>query len=252
MTTPAATPVSHPDATTRALPEYRRDPEGAQPPLDYPGYKSTALRHPAQPLVLLPHRLTEITGPLLGPGRLGELDHDLTRQHAGEPIGQRIIVHGTLRDGDGRPVPDSLIEIWQANAGGRYRHKVDRWPTPLDPNFTGAGRALTDSAGHYEFVTIKPGAYPWGNHDNAWRPAHIHFSVFGRAFTQRLVTQMYFPDDPLFAHDPIFNSVPDEAARRRMVSRFDLSRTVPQWALAFRFDIVLRGREATPFEEPGK
>jgi protocatechuate 3,4-dioxygenase, beta subunit len=252
VTTPAATPVNHLDAATRGLPEYRRDPEGTHPPLDYPGYKSTALRHPAEPLILLPHRLTEVTGPLLGPGRLGELDHDLTRQHAGEPIGQRIIVHGTLRDGDGRPVPDSLIEIWQANAGGRYRHKVDRWPTPLDPNFTGVGRALTDSAGRYEFVTIKPGAYPWGNHDNAWRPAHIHFSVFGQAFTQRLITQMYFPDDPLFAHDPIFNSVPDEAARRRMVSEFDLSRTVPQWALAFRFDIVLRGRVATPFEEPGQ
>ncbi|WP_028922435.1 protocatechuate 3,4-dioxygenase subunit beta [Pseudonocardia acaciae] len=253
MTRPATTPAGtagQSDATARGLPAYRRDPEGTQPPLDYPGYKSTALRHPSQPLVLLPHRLTEVTGPLLGPGRLGELDHDLTRQHAAEPIGQRIIVHGTLRDGDGRPVPDSLIEIWQANAGGRYRHKVDNWPTPLDPNFTGVGRALTDSAGRYEFVTIRPGAYPWGNHDNAWRPAHIHFSVFGRAFTQRLVTQMYFPDDPLFAHDPIFNSVRDEKARRRMVSEFDLSRTMPQWALAFRWDIVLRGREATPFEEP--
>ena len=231
------------------LPAYRPDPPGTHPPLDSPGYRSTALRHPTQPLVLLPHRLTEVTGPLLGPGRVGPLDHDLTRQHEAEPIGQRIIVHGTLRDSDGRPVPDSLVEIWQANAGGRYRHAIDDWPTPLDPNFTGVGRALTDARGHYEFVTIRPGAYPWGNHANAWRPAHIHFSVFGRAFTQRLVTQMYFPDDPLSAHDPILESVPDPAARRRLVSAFDWSRTVERWALGFRFDIVLRGRGATPFEE---
>ncbi|HEY2203725.1 MAG TPA: protocatechuate 3,4-dioxygenase subunit beta [Pseudonocardia sp.] len=234
------------------LPAYRRDPGGTHPPLDSPGYRSTGLRHPTRPLVLLPQRLTEVTGPLLGTGRVGPLDHDLTRQHEGEPQGQRIIVHGTLADGDGRPVPDSLVEIWQANAGGRYRHAADTWPSPLDPNFTGVGRALTDAAGRYRFVTIRPGAYPWGNHDNAWRPAHIHFSVFGRAFTQRLVTQMYFPDDPLFAHDPIFNSVPDEAARRRMISTFDLARTEEQWALAFRFDIVLRGLEATPFEEAGR
>jgi protocatechuate 3,4-dioxygenase, beta subunit len=238
--------------TTGTPPGYRPDPPGTHPPLDSPGYRSTRLRHPGRPLVLLPHRLTEVTGPLLGPGRLGPLDHDLTRQHAGEPQGQRIVVHGTLRDGDGRPVPDSLVEIWQANAGGRYRHKADSWPSPLDPNFTGVGRALTDSRGHYEFVTIRPGAYPWGNHENAWRPAHIHFSVFGRSFTQRLVTQMYFPDDPLFAHDPIFNSVPDEAARRRMISAFDLDNTVDHWALAFRFDIVLRGRASTPFEEAGR
>ncbi|WP_037079560.1 protocatechuate 3,4-dioxygenase subunit beta [Pseudonocardia spinosispora] len=241
----AGTPTSE----RLVLPTYRRDPEGTHAPLDSPGYRSTGLRHPNEPLVLLPQRLTEVTGPLLGPGRIGELDHDLTRQHEGEPQGQRIIVHGTLRDGDGRAVPDSLVEIWQANAGGRYRHQADQWPSPLDPNFTGVGRALTDSRGNYRFVTIKPGAYPWGNHDNAWRPAHIHFSVFGRAFTQRLVTQMYFPDDPLFAHDPIFNSVPDEKARRRMISQFDLANTETQWALAFRFDIVLRGREATPFEE---
>jgi protocatechuate 3,4-dioxygenase beta subunit len=246
---PMAVPTHH-VAEAGTLPQYRSDPDGSQPPLDFPAYRSTGLRHPNEPLILLPQRLTEVTGPVLGPGRVGPLDHDLTRQHAGEPIGQRIIVHGTLRDGNGRPVPNSLVEIWQANAGGRYRHKVDNWPSPLDPNFTGVGRALTDAHGHYEFVTIKPGAYPWGNHDNAWRPAHIHFSVFGRAFTQRLVTQMYFPDDPLFAHDPVFNSVPDEAARQRMVSQFDLDATVEQWALGFRFDIVLRGRSATPFEEP--
>ncbi|HEY0359094.1 MAG TPA: protocatechuate 3,4-dioxygenase subunit beta, partial [Mycobacteriales bacterium] len=160
----------------------------------------------------------------------------------------RIIVHGRVLDSDGRPVPDALLEVWQANAGGRYRHARDDWPAPLDPNFTGLGRAVTDNLGRYRFTTIKPGAYPWGNHHNAWRPAHIHFSLFGRAFTQRLVTQMYFPDDPLFAYDPIWNSIPDERARQRLVSRFDLETTVPNWALAFAFDIVLRGRDETPFE----
>lgn len=235
--------------TKLKLPQYLRDPEGTQPPLDSPGYNSTKLRHPKQPLVLLPQKLTEITGPVLGPGRLGELDNDLTRQHAGEPQGQRIIVGGRLLDGDGRPVRNSLIEIWQANAGGRYRHNLDRWPSPVDPNFTGVGRALTDDEGRYEFTTIKPGAYPWKNHHNAWRPAHIHFSVFGSAFTQRLVTQMYFPDDPLFSQDPVFNSVPDEKARQRMISKFDFSRTLPEWALGFEFDIVLRGREASVFED---
>lgn len=230
------------------LPSYRRDPEGTHPPLNSPEYRSTSLRHPAQRPVLLPQALTEVTGPLLGAGRLGDHDNDLTRQHAGEPIGQRITVHGRLLDGDGRPVPHSLVEIWQPNAAGRYRHSGDRWPAPLDPNFDGVGRTLTDEAGHYEFTTIKPGAYPWRNHLNAWRPAHIHFSLFGRAFTQRLVTQMYFPDDPLFGQDPIFNSVP-EPVRHRLISRFDLDRTQPEWALAFEFDIVLRGRDATPLED---
>ncbi|MCE7001408.1 protocatechuate 3,4-dioxygenase subunit beta [Kibdelosporangium philippinense] len=228
---------------------YLRDAPGTHPPLDSPGYKSTGLRHPLQRPVLLPQKLTEITGPLLGEGRLGPNDNDLTVQHAGEPQGQRIIVHGKLVDGNGKPVPNSLVEIWQANAGGRYKHAQDRWPSPLDPNFDGVGRTLTDAEGRYTFTTIKPGAYPWQNHDNAWRPAHIHFSVFGRSFTQRLVTQMYFPDDPLFSQDPIFNSVPDPAARARMVSAFDMSRTIPNWALAFSFDIVLRGQDATPFEE---
>lgn len=224
---------------------YRKDPPGTQPPLDSPGYGSTKLRHPSRPLVLLPQKLTELTGPLLGPGRISATDNDLTLR---EPQGQRIIVHGRVLDGDGKPVPDSLVEIWQANAGGRYKHAADRWPSPVDPNFEGVGRTLTDASGCYTFTTIKPGAYPWQNHDNAWRPAHIHFSLFGVSFTQRLVTQMYFPDDPLFDQDPIFNSVPDPAARRRMVSTFDMSRTVPNWALAYNFDIVLRGRSATPFE----
>ncbi|MEV6694679.1 protocatechuate 3,4-dioxygenase subunit beta [Micromonospora sp. NPDC051196] len=237
--------------TTRklVLPGYRRDDVEAHPPLLSPGYGSTVTRAPQQPLSYLPQRLTEITGPLLGEGRLGELDHDLTRQHDGEPLGQRIIVHGRVVDGDGRAVPHTLVEIWQANAAGRYRHAIDNWPAPLDPNFTGVGRALTDDQGRYEFVTVQPGAYPWRNHDNAWRPAHIHFSLFGRAFTQRLVTQMYFPGDPLFSQDPIFNSVRDPQARERMVARYDHAATRPEWALAYRFDIVLRGREATPFED---
>lgn len=231
------------------VPAYRRPAAGTHPPLNTPAYRSTALRHPTRPLILLPQRLTELTGPVLGETLLSPTDNDLTRQYDGEPQGQRIIVHGRVLDGDGHPVARSLIEIWQANAGGRYRHAADSWPSPLDPYFDGVGRTVTDDEGRYEFVTIKPGPYPWGNHANAWRPAHIHFSLFGRAFAQRLVTQMYFPDDPLFTHDPIFNAVPDEAARRRMVAALDMERTAPRWALAFRFDVVLRGHAATPFEE---
>jgi protocatechuate 3,4-dioxygenase beta subunit len=212
-----------------------------------PAYVSTRARAPGEKLLALPESLTELTGPVLGADRMGKDDDDLTRAHQAEPIGQRIVVSGRVLDSDGRAVPHTLVEIWQANAAGRYRHIVDDWPAPLDPNFTGVGRTLTDADGSYRFTTIKPGAYPWRNHRNAWRPAHIHFSLFGRAFTQRLVTQMYFPDDPLFFQDPIYNSVP-EAARTRMVSRFDLDRTEPEWALAFTFDIVLRGRAATPFE----
>jgi protocatechuate 3,4-dioxygenase beta subunit len=231
------------------LPRYRRDDVDAHPPLLSPGYRATVARAPGRPLAHLPQRLTEVTGPLLGPGRLGDLDHDLTRQHDGEPQGQRIVVHGRVRDGDGRPVPATLVEIWQAHAAGRYRHASDTWPAPLDPHFDGVGRALTDGHGRYRFVTVRPGAYPWRNHDNAWRPAHIHFSLFGRAFTQRLVTQMYFPDDPLFARDPIAQSVRDPAARQRMVARYDHAATMPAWALAYEFDIVLRGREGSPFED---
>jgi protocatechuate 3,4-dioxygenase, beta subunit len=228
---------------------YRRDVEGVHPPLLYPGYKSTVARAPTRPLTVLPHMLTEVTGPLLGDGRVGELDHDLTRQHPGEPLGERIIVHGRVLDGDGRPVPHTLVEVWQTNAAGRYAHDRDQHPAPLDPNFTGVGRCLTDDEGSFRFVTVKPGAYPWKNHPNAWRPAHIHFSLFGRAFVQRLVTQMYFPGDPLFEFDPIFNSISDQRARDRLVASFDLSETVPEWALAYRFDIVLRGPEATPVED---
>ena len=229
-------------------PGYVPVPEGTNPPLNSPGYKSTGLRAPAQQPIVLPHRLTEVTGPLLtGPVNPG--DDDLTIGANGEAVGQRIVVFGRVLDSDGRAIPDTLVEIWQANAAGRYAHRWDNWPAPLDPNFTGGGRTLTDAHGNYSFTTIKPGAYPWGNHHNAWRPAHIHFSLFGRAFTQRLVTQMYFPDDPLFAQDPIYNSAPEES-RHRMVSTFDLDATRPEWALAFRFDIVLRGRAQAPFEEP--
>jgi protocatechuate 3,4-dioxygenase, beta subunit len=230
------------------VPAYRPEAPGTHPPLDFPDYRSTRLRHPGQPLVPLPHRLTEVTGPLLGEGRVGETDHDLTIQHAGEPLGERIVVEGRVLEGDGRPVPGTLVEIWQANAGGRYRHDADRHPAPLDPNFSGAGRCLTDAEGRFRFVTIKPGAYPWKNHPNAWRPAHIHFSLFGRSFTQRLVTQMYFPGDPLFYQDPIFNGVRDERARKRMISVYDHAVTSPEWATGYRFDIVLGGAAATPVE----
>jgi protocatechuate 3,4-dioxygenase beta subunit len=215
------------------------------PPLDYPPYRSTAVRAPKRPLVVLPERFRDLESPVFGHESIAELDHDLTRQHDGEPQGERIIVTGRVLEEDGRPVRNALVEIWQTNAGGRYRHEGDQHPSPLDPNFTGAGRALTDGDGRYEFVTIKPGAYPWRNHPNAWRPAHIHFSLFGRAFSSRLVTQMYFPGDPLFEQDPIFQSVRDATARERLVAQFDLALTQPEWALGYRWDIVLR---STPFE----
>ena len=227
---------------------YPRESTEKFAPRLYPAYQSTIKRAPQKPLVIVPQTLSELTGPAYGHEAVREHDNDLTVQHAGEPIGERIIVHGRVLDEDGRGVVNTLVELWQANACGRYVHVVDRHPAPLDPNFTGAGRALTDAQGHYRFVTIKPGAYPWGNHYNAWRPAHIHFSVFGHSFLSRIVTQMYFPNDPLFAFDPIFKSVADEKARMRMVSSFDPENTRPDWALAYRFDIVLRGRNATPQE----
>jgi len=253
--TPKSPSSTQPPAGPRAAPPrehavvpYRRHDPNFQPPSLYAPYRSTVLRAPRKPLIVLPHTLSEVTGPVFGHDEIAENDNDLTRQHAEEPMGQRITVSGRVLDDNGRPVPKTLIEIWQTNAGGRYFHQRDEHPCPLDPNFTGCGRTLTDAEGKYLFVTIKPGAYPWRNHPNAWRPAHIHFSLFGTAFTQRLVTQMYFPDDPLFPFDPIFNSIPDERARKRLISQFELELTQPEWSLGFRFDIVLRGREATPFE----
>lgn len=225
-------------------------PEDPNPKYLTPEYRSSVLRAPAQPLAMPkfgPDSI-ELASPVFGEGELGALDADLTQQHRLPPMGERIVVTGRVLDSDGRPVPNTLVEVWQANAAGRYAHAADQHPAPLDPHFTGAGRCLTDSDGRYRFVTIKPGAYPWRNHPNAWRPAHIHFSVFGTAFTQRLVTQMYFPGDPLFAFDPIYQSVP-EGARDRMVSRFDMDTTVPEWALGYQWDIVLRGADATPMED---
>jgi protocatechuate 3,4-dioxygenase beta subunit len=216
---------------------YRSLAPGTQPQWICEAYKSTIGR-----------TLSELTGPLYGHNAIGESDNDLTRQRPGEPLGERIIVSGRVLDENGRAVSNSLVEIWQANAAGRYIHARDGHPAPLDPNFIGAGRAITDENGVYRFVTIKPGAYPWRNHHNAWRPAHIHFSLFGPAYVTRLVTQMYFPGDPLFSQDPILQSIPDEGARQRLVSRFDIDITQPEWALGYQFDIVLRGRESTPFE----
>jgi protocatechuate 3,4-dioxygenase, beta subunit len=201
------------------------------------------------PLIRLPEMMSDLNVPIYGWWPIGETDDDLTRQHAEEPQGQRIIVSGRVLDEHSRPIPHALIEIWQANAAGRYRHVEDSHAAPLDPYFTGAGRTITDADGRYQFITIKPGAYPWRNHENGWRPAHIHFSVFGSSFLTRLVTQMYFPGDPLLPLDPMFQSIGDERARERLVSRFDLTLTRPEWALGFTFDIVVRGRDATPFEE---
>ena len=214
--------------------------------VDYAAYRSTQWRAPSRALASLPEELHRLDGPVFGEDALGPGDDDLTRQHDGEPLGERIIVHGRVVDERDSPIRGALIEVWQANAAGRYRHDVDRHPAPLDPNFSGAGRCLTDDEGRYRFTTIKPGAYPWRNHDNAWRPAHIHFSVFGRAFLQRLVTQMYFPGDPLFPFDPIFNAVRDPRARELLVARFDYGATEPEWALGYEWDIVLR---RTPMED---
>lgn len=222
---------------------------GTQPPLLYPPYGSSIHRAPGQALIRLPQNFSDFSAPVYGFRDVGGIDADLTRQHPGEPLGERIIVSGHVRDEDGRPVRNTLVEVWQANAAGRYAHAVDGHPAPLDPNFTGAGRTITDDEGRYQFVTIKPGAYPWRNHSNAWRPQHIHFSLFGTSFISRLVTQMYFPGDPLLELDPIFQSIRDARARERTIARFDLSLTQPEWALGYRFDIVLRGSHSTPFED---
>ena len=226
---------------------YRAD-DPLQPPSLSPAYASTVPRSPRHPPVRMPQTLTETTGPTDLWGRLLLPPvSDLTTVGSGEPIGERIIVSGRVLDDRGRPVAHTVVEIWQCNAAGRYIHERDLHRAPLDPNFVGEGRVITDEDGRYRFVSIKPGAYPWRNHHNAWRPAHIHFSLFGPAFATRLVTQMYFPGDPLIAIDPIACAVP-EAARSRMVSRFDIDTTASEWALGYVFDIVLRGRDATPME----
>ncbi len=227
---------------------FRKPMAGTDPPNDSPAYRSTARRHPTRTRVALPQTITEIAGPAFSPLRFPPLV-DLAKVDGREAVGERIIVAGTITDEDGRLVPQTMIEIWQANAAGRYAHDGDRHDALLDPNFRGAGRVFTDDVGHYRFTTIKPGAYPWRNHHNAWRPNHIHFSLFGPGFATRLITQMYFPGDPLLAIDPIFRSVPDEEARARLVSRFDIDLTQPEWALGYRFDIVLRGRAATPWDQ---
>lgn len=224
-----------------------RTPAG-DPPLLFPPYRSTRPRSPRRALVPVPEELMPLDGPAFGHLDVTETDADLTRQHDGEPIGERMTVTGRVLDSDGRPVRHQLVEVWQANAAGRYPHPDDQHPAPLDPNFSGGGRCVTDDDGRYRFTTIKPGPYPWKNHYNAWRPAHIHFSLFGTGFTQRLITQMYFPNDPLFAFDPIVHAVPDPAARQRLVARFDMATTVPEQSLGYVFDVVLRGRGSTPLE----
>jgi protocatechuate 3,4-dioxygenase beta subunit len=221
----------------------------AHPAYISPEYKSTVLRGPTEALVSLAHTLSELTGPVYGHESVGPLDHDLTRngRRNGEPLGERIVVTGRVLDEAGRPVPNTLVEVWQANAAGRYIHKVDQHNAPIDPNFFGGGRCVTDEDGRYRFYTVKPGAYPWGNHANAWRPNHIHFSLFGTSIASRLVTQMYFPGDPLLALDPIFNGTP-EGARDLLIARFALEVTEPEFALGYVFDMVLRGPDATPME----
>jgi len=220
------------------------------PPYLHPPYGSTVKRAPGQPLLPRPETLSEVTGPVFDAGNIGPLDHDLTKNavRTAEPIGERIIVAGRVLDDSGRPVPSALVEIWQANACGRYIHKLDQHDAPLDPNFNGGGRVLTNERGEYRFISIRPGAYPWNNHSNAWRPAHIHFSLFGTGFSSRLVTQMYFPGDPLLPLDPILNGVPDERARQRLIAAHDMQITQPGFALGYRFDMVLCGSKMTPFE----
>ena len=228
---------------------YRAPYPGTQPNHLHSPYVSSIKRAPTKPLVQIPYTLSEVTGPLFSSKIVAPKASDLTRQHSGEPLGERIIVSGRVLDENSRPLANTVVEIWQANAAGRYRHDVDQHDAPLDPNFTGCGQAVTDAEGHYRFVTIRPGEYPWRNHYNAWRPAHIHFSLFGPAFATRLVTQMYFPGDPLIPFDPIFNCTADEKARNRLISAFDWETTMPEHALGYRFDLILRGREATPMED---
>ncbi len=228
---------------------YRKPCPGTQPGLLHSPYVSSIHRAPTKPLVPIPHTLSEVTGPSFAPEILASETCDLTADHKGDPIGERIYVSGRVLDENGRPMAGTLVEVWQANAAGRYLHEADQHAAPLDPNFTGCGRAMTDSEGRYRFLTIRPGEYPWRNHYNGWRAAHIHFSIFGPAFATRLVTQMFFPGDPLLPYDPIFNCTADEKARNRLISTLDWETTVPEYALGYQFNIVLRGREGTPMEE---
>ena len=215
-----------------------------------PTYKTSVARSPRHALLSLHNSLSEVTGPVFGHNEIGLLDNDLIRNYAksGDPIGERIIVHGRVLDEFGRPVPRTLVEFWQANAAGRYRHKKDTYLAPVDPNFGGCGRTITDDDGYYYFRTVKPGPYPWRNYINSWRPAHIHFSVFGSGFVQRLITQMYFEGDPLIPICPIVNVIPDKAAVDRLIAPLDMNAQVPMDSLCYRFDIVLRGSRSTLFE----
>jgi protocatechuate 3,4-dioxygenase beta subunit len=233
-----------------ALEQDRTSQPGAHPRLDYPPYRSSLLRHPTKDLHHVDPEEIELWAPCFGPQDVDPVEADLTVQHPGEPIGERIVVSGRVLDGAGRPVAGQLVEIWQANAAGRYLHHRDQHPAPIDPNFTGAGRCLTGSDGSYRFVTIRPGPYPWKNHRNAWRPAHIHFSLFGTDFTQRLVTQMYFPGDPLFGLDPIFQSVTDPVARELLVAHYDHDLTTPEWSMGYRWDIHLSSPGRSVLEAP--
>jgi protocatechuate 3,4-dioxygenase beta subunit len=221
-------------------------PDAIDPPYLYPDYKSTRLRAPREPLLAVPGSVLDVPGPTIAEGFIAKGDNDLTKHGKSLPLGERMVLTGRLLDEDGRPVRRSLVEIWQANASGRYAHPGDQHDAPLDPNFVGIGRTFTDDEGRYRFVTIKPGAYPWQNHAYAWRPQHIHFSLLGNAPVQRLVTQMYFPGDPLLAIDPVYNSVPDEAARRRMICAMALETGIEGVALGYTFDIVLGGARSTP------
>jgi protocatechuate 3,4-dioxygenase beta subunit len=227
---------------------HRAGLEETQPRLEYSPYRSSLLRHPTKDPLQADPEAVELWAPCFGERDVDPLESDLTIQHTGTPIGERMVVAGRIVDGAGRPVRRQLVEIWQANASGRYMHKRDQHPAPLDPNFTGVGRCLTDDGGNYRFTTIKPGPYPWRNHHNAWRPAHIHFSLFGNDFTQRMITQMYFPGDPLFGLDPIYQSITDQRARDRLVATYDHALTTHEWATGYRWDIVLTGSRETPFE----
>ncbi|MAN56438.1 MAG: protocatechuate 3,4-dioxygenase subunit beta [Paracoccus sp. (in: a-proteobacteria)] len=230
--------------------EYHQRDRSLHPPALTPKYKTSVARSPRWPMISLENTISEITGPRFGHADIDPIDNDLIRNYAktGDPVGERIIVHGRVLDENARPVPNTLVEIWQANSGGRYRHKKDTYLAPIDPNFGGCGRTLSDENGQYAFRTIKPGAYPWRNRVNNWRPAHIHVSVFGSGFLQRLITQLYFEGDPLIAHCPIVHAIPDRDAVQQLTAKLDLNATIPLDSIAYKFDIVLRGRRSTLFE----